>query len=151
MTKNTDGLFDVFQSTGSGVKDLINRDYSAGTITKADLIDANVKILPSTIAIASEGQKSVFYVESGVVFPVHLTLPNAYDRISIEYKGALTTPTYDKTKKTADFTLGVSAKNFGSGLNKYVIYGYVKKNKITVASLDIYNMISSSASMDIDT
>ena len=142
MTKNTDGLFDVFQSTGADVKNLINRDYSDGSITKEDLLDTNVKVLPSTIAITTEWQKNVFFVESWSSFPLHFTVPGAYDRLSVEYKGVLTTPTYDKTKKTADFTLGGSAKNFGSGLNKYVIYGYVKKQKITVSSLDIYNMIS---------
>jgi hypothetical protein len=64
MTKNTNGLFDVFQSTGAGAKDLINRDYSDGSITKEDLLDINVKVLPPTIAVATEGQKSVYFVES---------------------------------------------------------------------------------------
>lgn len=150
MTKNTDGLFDVFQSTGADVKNLINRDYSDGTITKEDLLDTNVKVLPATIPVTVEGQKNVFFVESGSSFPLHFTLPGAYDRVSVEYKGILTTPTYDKTKKTADFILGGSTKNFGSGLNKYVIYGYVKKQKITVSSLDIYNMINGEPSVATD-
>jgi hypothetical protein len=64
MTKNTDGLFDVFQSTGANVKDLLNRDYSAGTITKSDLLDINVQPLPASVPFTSEGQKSVYFVES---------------------------------------------------------------------------------------
>lgn len=142
MTKNTNGLFDVFQSTGSDAKDLINRDYSDGNITKDDLLDINVKVLPVTIAVAAQGQKGVYFVESWDKFTLHFTLPGAYDRLSVEYKWQLTTPLYDKTKKTADFTIGGSTKNFGSGLNKYVLYGYVKKVKKTITSLDIYNMIS---------
>ncbi len=142
MTKNTNWLFDVFQSTWANVKDLINRDYSAGTITKADLIDANIKVLPTNIAVTVEGQKNVFFVESWLSFPLHFTVPGSYDRLSVEYKWVLTTPSYNKTKKTADFTLGGSANNFGSGLNKYVVYGYVKKQKITIDSLDIYNMVN---------
>lgn len=142
MTKNTNGLFDVFQSTGADAKDLINRDYSDGSITKDDLLDINVKVLPTTIAVAAEGQKGVYFVESGAKFPIHFTLPGVYDRLSVEYKGQLTTPVYDKNKKTADFTISGPTKNFGSGLNKYVLYGYVKKAKKTIASLDIYNMIS---------
>jgi hypothetical protein len=151
MTKNTDGLLDVFQSTGADVKDLINRDYSDGSITKEDLIDTNVKVLPTTIAVTSEGQKSVYFVESWSSFPLRFTLPGTYDRLSIEYKGQLTTPVYDKTKKTADFSIWGSTKNFGSGLNKYVIYGYVKKDKKIIASLDIYNMISGVPAVNVDT
>jgi len=64
MKKNTDGLLDLFQSTGSNIKNFLNRDYIQSGITKNDLIDMNVQSLPSTIAIASEGQKSVYFVES---------------------------------------------------------------------------------------
>lgn len=151
MTKNSNGLFDVFQSTWWNVKDLINRDYSDGSITKDDLLDTNVQVLPTTISIKTEGQKLVYFVESGSTFPLHITLPGTYDRISLEYKGKLTTPTYDKAKKTTDFTIGGLAKNFGSGLNKYVIYGYVKKEKKLLTSLDIYNMISGTPATNIDT
>lgn len=149
MNKNTDGLFDTFQSTGSNVKDFLNRDYIAGGITKSDLIDMNVQALPSHIAITNEGQKSVYFVESGTTFPLHFTLPLAYDRLDIEYKGKTITPTYDKTKKTADYTIGTLTTNFGSGLNKYLIYGYVKKQKKLVGSLDIYNMITGAPVKDL--
>ena len=51
VQKNNDGLFDFFQSTGANVKDLLNREYSATTITRQDLLDINVQPLPKSVSI----------------------------------------------------------------------------------------------------
>ena len=51
MQKNTDGLFDFFQSTGANIQDLINRDYSDGELTPADLLDINIPVLPASIPL----------------------------------------------------------------------------------------------------
>lgn len=142
MNKNTNWLFDVFQSTWSNVKDLLSRDYSDGSITKEDLLDINVQALPASLSIKTEGQKLVYFVESGTQFPIHLTLPVAYDRVSLEYKGKTSTPAYNKSQKTVDFTISAANKNFWKDLNKYTLYGYLKKQKIVIGSLDIYNMLS---------
>ncbi|MEI8091039.1 MAG: hypothetical protein WCG98_02040 [bacterium] len=64
MQKNIDGLFDVFQSTGSNVQDLLNRDYSAGSITKEDLVDINVQPLPKQLSITTEDQRLAYFVDS---------------------------------------------------------------------------------------
>ena len=89
MQKNSDGLFDVFQSTGSNAKELINRSYSAsGGVTKEDLLDINVQALPATIALAGNkpDQKLAYFVDTGNSYPVTFTLDTAYDSISLEYK-----------------------------------------------------------------
>ncbi|MEI8091038.1 MAG: hypothetical protein WCG98_02035 [bacterium] len=61
----------------------------------------------------------------------------------MEYKGKSVPISYTAKTKTADYTITISDKNFGSGLNKYMIYGYVKKQKKLAATIDIYNMIPS--------
>lgn len=146
LTKNTDGLFDTFQSTWSNAKDLINRDYSAGSITKEDLLDINIAPLPANITISKEGQQQVYFVDSGTQFTLQFTFPGNYDRISIDYKWQLASSIYDKKAKTATFSIGGTHKNFGSGINKYVLYGYIKKEKKRIASLDLYNVIGESSS-----
>lgn len=141
LKKNTDGLFDVFQSTGVDIKDFINRDYSDGWVTKADLEDSNVKILPNTVARIEEGQKNVYFVDSWTAFPLTFTFGTTYDRISLEYKGKAYPLTYTTNKKTAVYTISNVNGNFGTGLNKYTLYGYVKKAKKTIWTLDIYNIL----------
>ncbi|MFA6256085.1 MAG: ABC transporter substrate-binding protein [Candidatus Absconditabacterales bacterium] len=56
--KNDDGLFDVFQSTGTNIKDLLNREYTENIINKSDLTDINVQQLPTTIATKGTSQKT---------------------------------------------------------------------------------------------
>lgn len=150
MTKNTDGLFDVFQSTWANVKDLLNRDYSAGTITKSDLLDINVQPLPASVPFTSEGQKSVYFVETGSKFPLKLNFAASYDRISLEYKGKLNPLTYNKSTKTAEYTISAANNNFTTWLNKYTLYGYVKKTKKIIGSLDIYNMLETGETEVVD-
>ena len=59
----------------------------------------------------------------------------------MEYKGRSIPLDYSTKTKTAAYVIGASANNRSTGVNKYLIYGYVKKQKQLVASLDIYNMI----------
>ena len=141
--KNTDGLFDVFQSTGADVQNLLNRDYTEWGITKEDLMDINVQFLPKALSWTQEAQKSVYYVDSGSVFPLTFTFGTVYDRATIEYKGKAYPLNYVSGKKTADYTISAANKNFGTGLNKYALYGYVKKSKKIIGTLDVYNMIPS--------
>lgn len=140
--KNTDGLFDAFQSTWAEVKDLLNREYSDNLITKNDLLDINVQLLPKSIVLKWENQKLVYFIDSWASFSTELTFDKAYDSIILEYKGKTFTPKhFTKWGHSWWYTFGTSEKNFGTGINKYSIYGYDKSKKILISSLDIYNVI----------
>lgn len=140
--KNDDGLFDAFQSTWAGVKDLLNREYSENLITKSDLIDMNVQILPKAIALRGENQKLVYFIDTWTALPTEFTFDRSYDKITLEYAGKTYTPKhFVKWGKSWWYTFGASERNFGTGLNKYSIYGYDKNKKILIASLDIYNVV----------
>ena len=140
MKKNTDGLFDVFQSTGAGIQDLINRDYSDWSLTTSDLLDSNIPSLPTNIPLQWPNQKLSFFVDSGTSFPLNFSLSTAYDKVSLEYQGKQLAINYDAKAKTAHLTVSSADKNWSTGVNKYLIYGSLKKQKQLVASLDIYNM-----------
>lgn len=140
--KNDDGLFDVFQSTGAGVQDLLNREYSENIITKEDLIDINIQSLPKSIAIQGEGKKFVYFIDTWASLPTEFTFNGDYGKITIEYKGKIYTPKhFVKWGKSWRYTFGLVEGNLWSWLNKYTLYGYVGTKKITLASIDIYNVI----------
>lgn len=141
MKKNTDWLFDVFQSTGANIQDLINRDYSEGDLTTSDLLDINIPVLPSTLSLQWPNQKLSFFVDSGATIPLTFSFAHAYDKTSLEYKGKSFPLNYSAKTKTANYIIGSSTNNRSTWVNKYLIYGYIKKQKQLVASLDIYNMI----------
>lgn len=140
--KNDDWLFDVFQSTWSDVKNLLNREYNENIITKDDLIDINVQQLPKSLSIQWENQKLVYFIDTGASLSTEIVLDKWYDKMTIEYKGKTYTPKhFTKWGKSWWYVFWLAEKNFGSGTNKYSIYGYTKNKKILLASLDIYNVI----------
>lgn len=142
IEKNTDGLFDVFQSTWAGVKDLINREYNENIITKEDLIDTNVTTLPTSISIKWENKKIVHFIDTWTSFSTEFVFDTAYDKITIEYKTkTYTLKHFVQWGKSGRFTFDTKEKTFWSGLNKYTIYWYQKTEKKTLASLDIYNVV----------
>ncbi len=140
--KNDNGLFDVFQSTGAGVKELLNREYNENIITKDDLIDMDVKSLPPSISFKGENQKLVYFIDTWASLPTELVFDQAYDSITISYQGKTYTPKhFVKWGKTWRYTFWVQEKNIWTWVNKYTIYGYEKTNKKVIANLDIYNVI----------
>ncbi|MFA5748103.1 MAG: hypothetical protein WC872_03225, partial [Candidatus Absconditabacterales bacterium] len=143
FVKNNDGLFDAFQSTGANAKDFLNRSYSEDTvISKEDLADINVKTLPLSINVKGENQKFVFFVETGNNWNIDINFDKGYDRISIESKGNSFSPqNYNKKIPKIQYSISTKLKNFSTGLNKYIIYGYQKKDKKTIASIDLYNFL----------
>ncbi|HMS91154.1 MAG TPA: ABC transporter substrate-binding protein [Candidatus Absconditabacterales bacterium] len=142
LKKNNDGLFDVFQSTGAGVKDLLNREYNENIINKNDLIDINIQSLVKSISIKGINQKLVYFIDTGVSLPTEFVFDRTYDRITMEYKGKTYTPKhFVKGGRSGWYTFGLNEKTLGTGLNKYSIYGYDKNKKTLLASLDIYNVI----------
>ena len=140
--KNTDGLFDVFQSTWFGAKDLLNREYTTNTFTKNDLMDINVQVLPKSVSIKWENQKWVYFIDTGTSLPTEFIFDKAYDKITMDYKWKTYTPKhFVKWGKSWWYTFGLTEKTFGTWLNKYTIYGYNKNKKVLISSLDIYNVI----------
>lgn len=142
IEKNTDGLFDVFQSTWSDVKELINREYNENIITKEDLVDANVSALPTSISLKWENKKIVYFIDTGASLSSEFTFDTTYDKITIEYKTkTYTLKHFVQWGTSGRFTFSTQENTFWSGLNKYTLYWYEKTNKKTLASLDIYNVI----------
>ncbi len=142
LRKNNDGLFDVFQSTWSDVKNLLNREYNENIITKEDLMDMNVLPLSKSISLKTQWQKFVYFIDTWSSLPTEIIFDKWYDNVTVEYKWKIyTLKHFVKWGKTWWYTFGTTEKTFGSWLNKYSIYGYEKTKKILLASLDIYNMI----------
>jgi len=140
--KNDDWLFDVFQSTWSDVKNLLNREYSENTITKDDLIDMNVRALPKSLIINGQEQKLVYFIDTWLSLPTEMTFDRWYDKIVMEYKGKTYTPKhFIQWGKSGWFTFSLEENTFWSGINKYSIYGYNKNKKILLSSIDIYNVL----------
>ena len=141
--KNTDGMFDVFQSTWIDIKDLLNRDYAKNIITKNDLIDINVQPLPKSISIKWENQKWVYFIDTWTSLPTEFVFDKSYDKVTMEYQGKSYAPQhFVKWGKSWWYTFWLVEKNLGTWLNKYSIYGYNKNKKALITSLDIYNVVS---------
>lgn len=140
--KNDDGLFDAFQSTWAGVKDLINREYNDNIITKDDLIDTNIKSLSESISIKGENQKFVYFIDTWSSISTQLTFDAAYDKAVLEYKWkTYALKHFVQWWKSGWFIFGNKEWTLWSWLNQYTIYGYKSTKKILLASLDIYNVI----------
>lgn len=140
--KNDDGLFDVFQSTWSDVKELLNREYNENIVTKSDLIDMNVQSLPKSISLKWENQKSVYFIDTWVSAPTEFVFDKWYDKITIEYQGKVYTPKhFVKWGISWRYTFWLKEKSLWSWLNKYAVYGYIATKKTLINSLDIYNVI----------
>lgn len=141
VMKNTDGLFDVFLSTGVNIKEYLNTT-EASTINKKDLMDSKVQALPTSVAINGNDQKQVYFVEqASSAKTLNVTFSNVYDSVALEHKGKTVYDKYYAGKnKKASFSLS-QAWTFDPGLNKYTVRGRQKGKKITIATIDIYNII----------
>lgn len=142
LIKNTDGLFDVFLSTWLNIKDYLNTNYNQDTVVKKDLIDSGIQPLPKDITIKGENKKFVFYtdVEPNKTW-LQVIFDAAYDRIAMEYNQKLISASSYSTKdKKAEFFFGTNLKTFWTGLNKYTILWWKNNKKITLATVDLYNV-----------
>jgi len=145
MEKNSDGLFDVFQSTGAKIKDFLNRDYSEWSITKEDLMDINIKPLTKSLNVSERNKKMTFYMDlSWDNLDIEVNFDKYYDKVLLEYKGkSYSFRNYNSKTQKAEYSIGTKYNNLGTGLNKYLIYGREKKSKKLITSIDVYNMIKS--------
>ncbi len=140
--KNDDGLFDVFQSTGAWVKDLINREYNENIITKDDLMDTDVQALWESISIKWENQKFVYFIDTWSSISTQFTFNDTYDKTILEYKWKThTLKHFVQWGKSGRFVFGTKEWSFGSWINQYTLYGYKANKKILLASIDIYNVV----------
>ncbi|AHB41072.1 hypothetical protein P148_SR1C00001G0265 [candidate division SR1 bacterium RAAC1_SR1_1] len=142
LLKNTDGLFDVFLSTGTNIKEYLNTSYDQDAVVKKDLIDSGIEPLPRDITIKGENKKFVFYTETEPSKTgLAVFFDTAYDRIAMQYgQKLISASSYSSKNKKAEFILGTSLKSFGTGLNKYIILGWKNNKKITLATVDVYNV-----------
>lgn len=142
LLKNTDGLFDVFLSTGTNIKEYLNTSYDQDAVVKKDLIDSWIEPLPRDITIKWENKKFVFYTETEPSKTgLAVFFDTAYDRIAMQYgQKLISASSYSSKNKKAEFILGTSLKSFWTGLNKYIILWWKNNKKITLATVDVYNV-----------
>lgn len=143
LIKNDDGLFDTFLSTWLNIKDYLDTNYEANTVIKKDLIDSGIKELNTDISIKWENKKFVFYTEEEILKSwFNITFDTSYDRIGMEYNQKLiSASSYSSKDKKATFSFGKNAQTFGTWLNKYTILWRKNNKKITLATIDIYNLV----------
>ena len=105
-------------------------------------MDSHVQVLPASVAINGNDQKQVYFVEQqGGAKTLNVTFSNVYDSVALEHKGKTVYDKYYAGKnKKATFTLS-QAGTFDAGLNKYTVRGRQKGKKVTISTIDIYNII----------
>lgn len=142
LLKNTDWLFDVFLSTGSNIKDYLNTTYDENSVAKKDLIDSWIQPLAKEITIKGENKKFVFYIENEPSKTwLSVFFDTAYERIALQYNQKLiSASSYSAKEKKAEFFFWTSLKTFWTGLNKYTLLWWKNNKKITLATVDIYNI-----------
>lgn len=143
LIKNTDWLFDTFLSTWLNIKDYLNVSYDQDTVVKKDLIDSWIQPLAKEINIKWENKKFVFYTENEInKTGLTVFFDVAYDRVAMEYNQKLISATsYSAKDKKASFYIWTNTRNFWTWLNKYTIIWWKNNKKITLATIDIYNVI----------
>ncbi len=141
IMKNTDGLFDAFFSTGVNIKDYLT-NTEENSISKKDLIDSKVQSLPTSITIKWDNQKSVYFIEDkNTAKTINVSFSNTYDSVALEHKWkTIYDKQYASKNKKASFSIS-QAWSFDPGINKYILRGREKWKKITITTIDIYNII----------
>ncbi len=142
LTKNSDGLFDVFLSTGTNIKDYLTTSYDEDSVAKKDLIDSGIQPLSKDISVKGENKKFVFYTETEPLkTDISFSFDTTYERIALEYnKKLISASSYSAKNKKGSFSIGTSLKTFWTWLNKYTLLGRNNNKKVTIATLDVYNV-----------
>ncbi|NOZ44835.1 MAG: hypothetical protein GXP45_06970 [bacterium] len=138
-------------STGSNIKRFLGRIDSSNVLSKGDLLDIGVQLLPENISITGENQKLVYFVENiRSIFTLKFTFDTSYDKIVIYHNNGVgyTPKSYNKKSKTGKYNIGSKFENLQPGINKYRIYGFKGKKKILVATIDLYNLKGSTLTQD---
>ena len=133
-------IFDNFSSTGGNVEDFLTRLTPDGNISTGELQESGVKALTGRIINFNEQNRRNAYYNNDKKYSIelHIAVSNSYNNIGIMYgdKDKWSINTYDKSKKTAQYT--ISTKDIVSGINTYTIYTKDKDKKINIGSITIY-------------
>ena len=138
-------LFSSFVSDWSNIKDFLwyKSSQSTGvTVSKVNLVWTDTKVLPDSITISWTTQKYAYYIENVAgTITLKLKFDQAYDKISIINNTKEYFPkSYNKNEKKAEYNISEKLLNLKEWLNKYEIFWYVWKDKISVATIDLYNL-----------
>lgn len=144
LQKYDSELFTNFVTDWKNIKDFLvyKSVWSPTVVSKVNLVWTDTKLLPASISISWTNKKFAFYVEN-VKDKINLKLnfDQEYDRVSIENnKNEYFPKTYKKKEKKTEYNIAKSLNNLVEWLNKYDIYWYIWKEKINIASIDLYNI-----------
>ena len=84
------------------------------------------------------------------MFTLELKFDEAYDKISITHNKGVGYETQELQKKTKSgkYNIGSKLNNLNPGINKYTIYGYKGSKKVTIATIDLYNLKGATLTQD---
>ncbi len=137
VQKNNDWVFDQFLSTWLNIQDFLNRATSSWEITKAELLEIQVKQLPKQISLKSEEEKFVYFTEAPEQ-TLEASLSNKYSKIIADINGKTINTNYDAKNNKLTFNLSEKQKSLLTWLNKYSVYWYDKNTRIKLASINVY-------------
>lgn len=149
--KYDDELFNHFLSTGWNIKDFLGRVDSTEVLSKWDLLDIGVKPVQEKISLSGENKKLVYFAENiNNIFTFEFTFDVGYDKIVIHHNNDVgyTPKSYNKKNKTGKYNIGTKLNNLKPGINKYTVYWYKGTEKITVATIDLYNLKGSTLTQE---
>ncbi len=147
MLKYDRDIFNYYLSTGSNIKDFINRIDMDDGLSKEDLIDWWVTMLTWSLTFTNKDKAFAFYTEDAKQkFLIRLKFDEKYDKVAIQHNsGDLYYPSSYKSKnKYADYGIAKTYKNLNEWLNKYTVYWFNTVNKKEVKkqiwTINIYNL-----------
>ncbi len=145
-------LFSTFESTGLNIQSFLWRIDSDETLSKWDLVDGWVAQLSPRLELSWTNIKVARFVESiNNLFTLTVALNVAYDKLAIQHEsGNLYYPkSYVKSKKAGKYNISPKLGNLNPWVNKYKIFGFINKEKVLIATLDLYNLKGSISRSDL--
>lgn len=149
IKKYNDEIFDYFLSTGKDIKEFMETISSTNELSRDELIDGWVTLLPKEeVSIKWTNKALAYFTESEEDLLLKFSIDQKYDSILLQHnqKEAITLKNYDKTNKTFSYTFGKKLGNLVDGLNTYSIYWMAWKEKIKLANINIYKIIEQARS-----
>lgn len=145
MQKYDDKIFNYFVSDWENIKDFLGYKSSTSTgstVSKVNLVGTDTKLLPGSITISWNNQKYAFYIETVKnTINLKLNFDQVYDKISISNnKNEYYPKTYNKKEKNTEYNISKKLGNLVDWLNKYEIYWYIWTEKVSIATIDLYNL-----------
>lgn len=144
ISKYNEPLFNQFLTNWDNIEDFLKRWYGENLLSKEDLIDAWVTVIPTELTLKWEQPKHAFYTETLTWTDyLEITLDKEYSSAYVDYNGkAYYDPSYSTKTHKIKYPIWLKLKNFGTWLNKYKLYGFEKGKKLFLWSIDVYNMVN---------